>query len=112
MDNTAIVIDSFEYAKEALVGKWFRWITFIILALPLTLIQFVFDPEKLVNKTTGTFNWELVPWDQFMILVILGILLGFFLAGYTVRIFRGAKPAPDFDNWAGLFVDGLKLTIV
>ena len=112
MDNSAIVSDSFAYAKEALYGKWVRWITFIVLALPLALVNFVFDPDKLINKTTGAFNWELVPWDQVAFLLIIGTLLSFFLAGYTVRIFRGAKPAPEFDNWAALFIDGLKLTIV
>ncbi len=29
-----------------------------------------------------------------------------------VRVYRGEKPAPDFTNWAGLFVDGIKLAIV
>jgi hypothetical protein len=112
MDYAAMVTESFEYAKEALLGKWVRWITFIILALPFALMQFTFDPEKLINKTTGAFNWEQVPWGQLAVLVIIGLLLSFFLAGYMVRVFRGAKPAPDFDNWPGLFVDGLKLNIV
>ena len=107
-----MVKDSLEYAKEALIGKWGRWITFIILALPMALVQFVFDPEKLINKTTGDINWALVPWDQLAVLMVIGIPLGFFLAGYMVRVFRGVKPAPDFDNWAGLFIDGLKLNIV
>lgn len=107
-----MVKDSFEYAKEALIGKWARWITFIILALPFALIQFVFDPETLVNKTTGDINWAMVPWDQIAVLVIIGTVLGIFLAGYTARVLRGVNPAPDFDNWTGLFVDGLKLSIV
>ncbi len=107
-----MVKDSLEYAKEALIGKWGRWITFIILALPFALMQFIFDPEKLINKTTGDINWAMVPWDQLAVIFIIGTLLGFFIAGYFVRVFRGVKPAPDFDNWAGLFMDGLKLNIV
>lgn len=112
MDYDVMVKDSLEYAKEALMGKWVRWITFIILALPFALMQFVFDPEKLINKTTGDLNWALIPWDQLAVLFIVGMLLGFFIAGYMVRVFRGVKPAPDFDTWAGLFIDGLKLNIV
>jgi hypothetical protein len=112
MEYDVILQDSFAYAKDALLGKWVRWMTFVILALPFALVQFVFDPEKLMNKTTGAFSWELVPWGQVALLFIVGIIFGLLLAGYTVRIFRGAKPAPDFDNWAGLFVDGLKLYIV
>lgn len=112
MEYDVMLQDSFAYAKDALLGKWVRWMTFIILALPLALLQFVFDPEKLMNKAPGAFSWELVPWGQVALLCIVGIIFGFLLAGYTVRIFRGVKPAPEFDNWAGLFVDGLKLNIV
>lgn len=112
MNYDVMVKDSLEYAKEALIGKWGRWITFIILALPFALMQFIFDPEKLMNKTTGAFNWELIPWGQLAVLFIIGTLFGFFIAGYIVRVFRGVKPAPDFDEWAGLFIDGLKLNIV
>jgi len=107
-----MLTDSFEYAKEALLGKWVRWFIFIILGLPMALVQFTFDPEKLVDKTTGAFHPELIHWDQLAILISAGILFGFFLAGYLVRVYRGARPAPEFDNWAGLFIDGLKLNIV
>lgn len=107
-----MVKDSLGYAKEALIGKWGRWITFIILSLPMALVPFVFDPEALINKTTGDINWAMIPWDQLAVLVLIGTLFGFFLAGYMVRVFRGVKPAPDFNAPAGLFIDGLKLNIV
>lgn len=110
MEYNVMLQDSFAYAKEALLGKWIRWLTIIILALPFALVQFVFDPDKF--KSAGSFSWESFPWGQIAVLAIIGIIFGFFLAGYTVRIFRGVKPAPEFDNWAGLFVDGLKLNIV
>jgi hypothetical protein len=112
MDYGAMLTDSFEYAKEALMGKWVRWILFIIFGLPFALVKFTFDPEKIMDKATGAFHPELIHWDQLAILIGLGILFGFFLAGYTVRIYRGARPAPEFDNWPRLFVDGLKLNIV
>ena len=107
-----MLTDSYEYAKEALLGKWVRWIIFIILGLPFALVQFTFDPGKIVDKATGAFHPELIPWGELAILMSVGILLWFFIAGYTVRIYRGTKPAPEFENWAGLFVDGLKLSIV
>lgn len=107
-----MLTDSFEYAKEALLGKWLRWIIFILLGLPFALVKFTFDPEKIVDKTTGAFHPELIHWDQLAILISAGILLSFFIAGYTVRVYRGARPAPEFENWAGLFIDGLKLNIV
>jgi hypothetical protein len=112
MQSDVMLKDSFGYAKGALVGKWVRWITFIILILPLALVNFVFDPHTLFNQRSGAVSWELVPWDQVAVLVIIGILLQLFFAGYKVRIYRGINPAPELDNWAGLFIDGLKLTIV
>ncbi|MGA2917598.1 DUF4013 domain-containing protein [Methanoregula sp.] len=112
MDYGAMITDSFEYAKEALVGKWGRWMIFILISLPFALINFVFDPQKIIDKTTKTFHWELVHWDQIAILIVAGLLLMIFFAGYEVRIYRGIKPAPEFDNWKKLFIDGLKMSIV
>jgi Protein of unknown function (DUF4013) len=110
MEYEAVISDSMDYAREALFGKWVRWLIFVILSLPMALVQFVFDPEKIMAG--GTFHWEQINWGELAILVILGIILSFFLSGYLVRIYRGTKPAPDFDNWGQLFMDGLKLAIV
>ena len=107
-----MVTDSFEYAKEALVGKWARWIILIILGLPLALTKFVFDPEKIMNKATGAIHWEMIHWDQLAALIILGIIFEFIISGYLVRIYRGANPAPEIENWIGLFIDGVKISIV
>src|SRR5512137_819557 len=110
MDIEPLLSDSFAYAQEALVGKWARWAIFILLALPFALVQFVFDPKKIMDG--AKFNWEAVPWAQVALLVLLGIIFSFFLSGYMVRIYRGTKPAPDFTGWAELFVDGIKLAVV
>jgi hypothetical protein len=110
MDIGALLTDSIAYAQEALVGKWTRWATFIILTLPFSLVQFVFDPKKISAGTK--MNWNAVPWGQIAVLFGIGILLSFFISGYVVRIYRGVKPAPDFTGWAGLFIDGIKLAVV
>ena len=110
MDIGLLLSDSLAYAQEALVGKWARWAIFIILALPFSLIQFVFDPKKIMTGTS--INWAAIPWGQIAILAIAGFILSFFISGYSVRIYRGTKPAPEFTDWAGLFVDGIKLAIV
>jgi hypothetical protein len=110
-DIGALLQDSIDYAQEALVGKWTRWATFILLALPFSLVQFLFDPKKI--SAAGTkMNWDAVPWGQVAILFGIGLLLSFFLSGYMVRIYRGVKPAPDFTGWTCLFVDGIKLAVV
>lgn len=110
MDIGAILSDSFTYAQEALVGKWTRWAIFILFALPFSLIQFTFDPKTIMTGTT--MNWGAIPWGRIALLAGLGFILSFFISGYIVRIYRGAKPAPDFTGWIDLFVDGVKLAVV
>ena len=110
MDIGALLSDSFTYAQEALVGKWTRWAIFILFALPVSLIQFTFDPKTIMTGTE--INWGAIPWGQIALLAGLGFILSFFISGYTVRIYRGTTPAPDFTGWTGLFVDGVKLAVV
>ncbi len=78
MDYGTVISRSFEYTKDALVGKWMQW---VILAV-LSLIQ--------------AFTLSLIP----------------LLNGYIVRVLAGKTPAPEIDDWAGLFVDGWKMNII
>lgn len=59
MDIEELLKDSFSYAQEALVGKWTRWAIFVILALPFTLIRFVFDPKKISDVMK--MDWSAIP---------------------------------------------------
>jgi hypothetical protein len=72
MDYGSMVGESFEYAKEAVVGKWNKWV----------------------------------------MLIIATILLGLPLMGYSMKILRGEKPAPEVEDWGTLFMDGIKYLIV
>jgi hypothetical protein len=72
MDFGNMLGDSFEYAKEAIVGKWMQW----------------------------------------LLLVIATILLCLPLLGYSLKVFRGEKPAPEVADWGTLFIDGIKYFIV
>ena len=72
MDYGNMVGESFEYAKEAVVGKWNQWI----------------------------------------MLIIATIILGIPLAGYSLKVLRGDKPAPEVSDWGTLFIDGIKLMII
>ncbi|MFA6226253.1 MAG: DUF4013 domain-containing protein [Methanoregula sp.] len=56
----------------------------------------------------GIFGRE----DRWMKLILAIICLGIPMNGYVMRIYRGATPAPEVDQWGTLFVDGLKLIIV
>jgi hypothetical protein len=72
MDFGNMLGDSFEYVKEAIVGKWMQW----------------------------------------LLLVIATILLCLPLLGYSLKVFRGEKPAPEVADWGTLFIDGIKYFIV
>jgi hypothetical protein len=72
MDYGAMIGESFEYAKEAVVGKWNKWV----------------------------------------MLIIATILLGIPLAGYSLKVLRGEKPAPEVADWGTLFIDGIKYIII
>ena len=71
MDFGNMLGDSFSYAKDAVWGKWGRWILLVISTIIFPLIM-----------------------------------------GYMVRIYSGVKPAPEAENWVGMFIDGLKLWII
>jgi len=51
-------------------------------------------------------------WMQWLLLVIATILLCLPLLGYTLKVFRGEKPAPEVTEWGTLFIDGIKYLIV
>ncbi len=72
MDFGNMIGDSFEYAKEAVVGKWNQW----------------------------------------LMLIIATILLGIPLMGYSLKVLRGEKPAPEVTDWGTLFIDGIKYIII
>lgn len=51
-------------------------------------------------------------WMQWLLLVIATIFLCLPLMGYSLKVFRGEKPAPEVTGWGTLFIDGIKYLIV
>ena len=51
-------------------------------------------------------------WMQWLLLVIATILLCLPLLGYSLKVLRGEKPAPEVTGWGTLFIDGIKYVIV
>jgi len=109
MDNGAIVTSSAEYTKEALWGQWGRWLVFIACGLPMAVIPFLLDPEKLVEGPA--FRWDLVPWTEIAVLACAAFLLSFFLSGYVARVYRGSATPPGFDRWGSLYIDGIRVAV-
>jgi len=50
-------------------------------------------------------------WGRWILLILSCIVFPLFL-GYAVRVYRGANPSPEPENWGGMFIDGIKLMIV
>ena len=50
--------------------------------------------------------------NRWIKLILAIVCIGLPFNGYIMRIYRGAHPAPDVDQWGALFIDGLKLLIV
>jgi Protein of unknown function (DUF4013) len=50
-------------------------------------------------------------WVKWILLIISCIIFPLIL-GYILRIFKGANPSPEPENWGGMFIDGIKLFIV
>ncbi|MDD4136274.1 MAG: DUF4013 domain-containing protein [Methanoregula sp.] len=51
-------------------------------------------------------------WMQWLLLVIATIILCLPLMGYSLKVLRGEKPAPEVKEWGTLFIDGIKYLIV
>jgi hypothetical protein len=50
--------------------------------------------------------------NKWLLLMIATLILAVPLMGYIMNVYRGAKPAPEVENWSKLFVDGILLCIV
>jgi hypothetical protein len=112
MNFEPIINDSVNFTRDTLPGNPVRWLIFIILGLPGGLLPFVLNLNAITDKATRSVHWELIHWDQVAVLGILMLLASFFLSGYIVRIYRGGPTPPAFDQWARLFVDGIKMDVV
>jgi hypothetical protein len=107
MDFGKLVEESFGYAKDGLVGHWVKWIVLIILAL-LPMIPIV------VGIVMGVVSIMAAPSmliPTIILTIIVALILSLPLMGYELRIYRGATPAPEVDNWGLLFSDGFKLLV-
>lgn len=51
-------------------------------------------------------------WMQWVLLLIATILLCIPLLGYSLKVLRGEKPAPEVTGWGTLIIDGIKYFIV
>jgi hypothetical protein len=51
-------------------------------------------------------------WMQWLLLLIATIILCIPLLGYSLKVLRGEKPAPEVTGWGTLIIDGIKYLII
>ena len=51
-------------------------------------------------------------WKEWLLLILATILICIPLLGYTLKVLRGGKPAPEVTGWGTLIVDGIKYFVV
>jgi Tol biopolymer transport system component len=110
MNFGTVLSESIAFTRATLFEKWIRWLILILLALPWVALSFVVDATKIIDGTT--IRWDLVPWGQVAPLILAGIVCSFFYSGYIVRLLRGGDTPPEFDNWAVLALDGIKMDVI
>lgn len=67
--------------------------------------------EMLGNSYEYTKEGLMGKWMKWILLIVCYIIFPL-MGGYVVRVYRGITPAPELDDWVGLFVDGIKLLII
>ena len=67
--------------------------------------------EMLGNSFEYTKDGLMGKWVKWILLIVCYIIFPL-MGGYVVRIYKGTTPAPELDDWVGLFVDGIKLLII
>jgi hypothetical protein len=112
MDFGKLIGDSFEYAKDGLLGNPATWILLIILAL-LPVIPFILGVLFLVpSLIAGTMPDITTIIVVFVVAIILAVALGAFYMGYLLKIFRGETPLPAVSGFGTLFTDGIKYMVI
>jgi len=110
MDAGQYIREAAAYTRATLVGKWSRWLIIVLLGLPWLVLRSLVESSKIIQGTT--IHWNLIPWDEAGLLIITGLLCNFFLLGYFVRLMKGDRAPPEFDNWLLLLRDGIKVQVI
>ncbi len=63
--------------------------------------------ESFAYANEGLFG----KWLRWIILIISSIIFPLIM-GYTLRVMKGITPAPETDNYVGMFIDGIKMFII
>jgi hypothetical protein len=111
MDYGKIVGDSFDYAKEGLIGNFVTWILLIVLSILPAIPIFIWVLTTVPLMMGGKLNYAGLI-GGFIFAFIIAVILGAFYQGYMIKILRGEKPLPPVSDYGTLFTDGIKYLII
>lgn len=107
MDVDRYLIGSAAFTRALLAGRPTRWLIFVLLGLPWTILVSLLASLHVYDGTT--VHWALIPWTELAVLIAAGSLCNLFLWGYIVRLLAGSDEPPEFTGWSRLALDGIKL---
>jgi hypothetical protein len=95
--------ESFEFAKDGLVGHWGRWIILMVLLGISFGIEFV---TELTDSLSSLFIVLI------SVLFIVSLITSLIASGYLVKVYKGGDIAPELEGYGEMFVTGIKLAII
>ena len=66
----------------------------------------------LIDAFTYAKDAVIGKWKQWFLLIVATVLLCLPLLGYSLKVLRGEKPAPEVTGWVALLVDGIKYLVL
>ncbi len=67
--------------------------------------------EKLQDAFQYASDGLVGKWTRWIILIISSIIFPLII-GYSLRVMKGVVPAPEPDDYLGMFIDGIKVIII
>lgn len=110
MDVDIYLTESASFTRAVLMGKYSRWLIFILLGLPWTVLVSLLASRHVIEGMT--VHWSLIPWTESGLLIVTGTLCNFILTGYIVRLLAGGTTPPEFSAVSRLVLDGIKVHII
>lgn len=110
MDVCRSARESVAYTSATLAKKWSRYLIFVLLGLPWTILSSIAVTRKIIEGTV--IHWNLIPWQDAGLLIGAGLLCNFIQAGYIVRLLKGDPVPPEFDRLPLLILDGIKIQVI
>lgn len=110
MDIGYYLKESAIFTKATLWDRPSRWLVFVLLGLPWTILLSLAESSRIIDGMT--VHWSLIPWREAGLLIATGALCNLLVAGWVVRLLRDDPDPPGFDRPHLLCLDGIKASTI